>query len=53
VGIAQIDVSTANTCALLVDGSVECLGTNYYGQLGIGTADADAHSVPAQVLGLP
>ena len=37
--------------ALKSDGTVWAWGDNYYGELGQGTTDSNAHPVPAQVLG--
>ena len=44
---AQIVAGTSSTCALLVDGTLECWGSNLQGQLGNGTTDSTAH--PNQV----
>ncbi len=41
------------SCALLADGTAQCWGGNYAGQLGYGSApDSAAHSQPSGVLGL-
>jgi hypothetical protein len=37
------------TCALLVDGSVECWGDNTCGQLGLGARDDLVHPTPTKV----
>lgn len=43
-------VTTANaTCALVQGGSVQCWGSNQYGQLGQGTRDKERHPVPVTV----
>ena len=39
-------------CALISDGTVRCWGGNKVGQLGLGTADTNAHPSPAPVPGL-
>jgi alpha-tubulin suppressor-like RCC1 family protein len=43
----------AHSCAVLTDGTVQCWGYNYYGQLGNGTKGNLAHSaVPVTVSGI-
>ena len=39
-----------HTCALLNDGSIQCWGKNYEGQLGIGTNDPDVVTSPVEVI---
>ena len=41
-GVRQVATGGFTTFALLADGSVWSWGTNGYGQLGIGNANADA-----------
>jgi len=45
----QVAAAGLVSCALLGDGTVDCWGNNNYGQLGIGTQDADPHSKPEAV----
>ena len=40
----------ARRCILATDGSVQCWGDNSYGQLGIGTREAQRHSCPPRGL---
>jgi alpha-tubulin suppressor-like RCC1 family protein len=49
-GVAAITAGESFTCALTGGGSVQCLGSNVYGQLGIGGA-GDQHA-PVTVQGL-
>ncbi|AKV01120.1 BNR repeat domain protein [Labilithrix luteola] len=39
-----------STCFVLIDGTVQCIGDNSYGQLGLGARDADRHTTPANVV---
>ncbi|MGK2877749.1 MAG: RCC1 domain-containing protein [Solirubrobacterales bacterium] len=39
------------TCVLSEDSSIWCWGSNAYGELGLGAADAVAHPTPAQIPG--
>ena len=41
-----------HSCATLLDGTVWCWGRNHMGQLGIGSADGNAHLAPVQVSGI-
>lgn len=58
-GAVAIAAGDAHTCALLEDGSVSCWGSNYFGQLGIGSIAGSGHRaspgyyVPQRVQGLP
>lgn len=45
----QVALGGDTACALLVDGSVECWGSNAYGQLGKGTRDSAPHPVPVRI----
>jgi alpha-tubulin suppressor-like RCC1 family protein len=51
-GVASISAGMGFTCALMLDGTVRCWGLNADGQLGIGTMNAGAQSVPQTVTGL-
>ncbi len=44
-----VAAAMTTTCALLRNGTVECWGSNYGGELGIGTVDSDRHPHPARV----
>ena len=46
----QVAAGNGQSCALLVNGTVECWGDNYYGELGDGTLTS--RSTPAAVYGL-
>lgn len=41
--VVSFATTTASTCALLVDGSVRCWGSNVRGELGRGTVDSAPH----------
>jgi len=41
--IVSMSISSSHECAVFSDGHVRCRGANYYGQLGIGSADFLAH----------
>ena len=45
----QVAVTNAAICALVQGGTVQCWGSNDYGQLGQGTRDKERHPVPATV----
>jgi alpha-tubulin suppressor-like RCC1 family protein len=44
-GPRSVSEGRAHTCAVLTDNTVECWGSNFYGQLGIGTVDAVPHTM--------
>ena len=49
----QIGTGESSTCALLANGSVACWGSDFYGEIGDGTGDAnDAQKTPGVVPGL-
>lgn len=50
--ISAISTGGRHSIALKSNGSVWTWGSNYYGQLGIGTSDVNGHPVPAPVPGL-
>lgn len=45
----RVVASNGATCVLVQDGSVQCWGSNQYGELGQGTRDKERHPVPATV----
>ncbi len=47
--VVSFATTVGSTCALLVDGKVQCLGANVYGELGRGTTDLNAHPEPEDV----
>lgn len=49
--VSQVSANSSETCVLLVDGTVDCWGSNGNGQLGDGTT-TEKHS-PGAVTGLP
>jgi alpha-tubulin suppressor-like RCC1 family protein len=49
----QLASSGGAVCALLRSGAVQCWGSNFQGELGIGAVDQDAHPHPAAVLFSP
>ncbi len=48
-GVSAIAAGWFHTCALLVDGTVKCWGTNWQGQLGDGTGEGGLAPVTAPV----
>ncbi len=48
-GVRRLDGGSAHTCALRTDRTVWCWGSNFSGQLGIGSADFDPHPYPLRV----
>ncbi len=48
--VVQIALGGDTACALLANGSVECWGSNAFGQLGNGTRDSAPHPVPVRVV---
>ncbi|WP_146647246.1 RCC1 domain-containing protein [Labilithrix luteola] len=46
---AQVATSASTACILLTDGSVECWGSNAFGELGQGTKDDVSHPKPTKV----
>lgn len=52
-GVKQIGCGNGYTCAMLLDGSVKCWGTNYFGELGIPTAEENVFPHPQEVQNLP
>ncbi|KPJ91507.1 MAG: hypothetical protein AMS18_08580 [Gemmatimonas sp. SG8_17] len=56
VDFAKVDVGWTHSCALDTEGDAYCWGTepigsNRWGQMGIGTTDLDEHPTPEAVLG--
>jgi alpha-tubulin suppressor-like RCC1 family protein len=47
--VTSIVAGHEHTCALMSDYGVRCWGSNAYGQLGLGTADASPHPQPIAV----
>lgn len=41
--VISFATTVSSTCASLVDGKIKCWGSNYYGELGRGTADTGSH----------
>ncbi|MBJ7353191.1 MAG: hypothetical protein JHC98_00040 [Thermoleophilaceae bacterium] len=48
---STIAASATATCVISVDSSIWCWGSNAFGELGLGTADATPHSTPTQIPG--
>lgn len=46
-----VAASAAATCVLSEDSSIWCWGSNAYGELGLGAADAAPHPTPTQIQG--
>lgn len=51
-GVSTVAARWRHLAALKSDGTVWTWGDNEYGQLGLGTADYDSHSMPVQVPGV-
>ncbi len=47
--VVSFATTVGSTCALLVDGKVQCWGANTYGELGRGTTDLNAHPEPEDI----
>ena len=48
-GVAQIALGRRHTCALLLDGTLQCWGWNGHGQLGDGTTVNRPHPTPVKL----
>lgn len=48
--VSVVATGTSSTCALLVDGTVQCWGDNTYGQLGQSRRDDQRHTSPENVV---
>ncbi|AKU94855.1 hypothetical protein AKJ09_01519 [Labilithrix luteola] len=47
--VVSVAVGQSTTCALIQGGTVQCWGSNSFGELGQGTADEQRHPVPVTV----
>jgi len=47
-----ITAGESHACALLANGSAKCWGSDWSGELGIGTSDSDSHPTPVLVTNL-
>lgn len=47
--VVSFATTLTSTCALLVDGKVQCWGGNVYGELGRGTIDLGSHPEPEDI----
>lgn len=50
--VVQLAAGASSSYALLDDGAILAFGANDQGQLGLGTADSDAHATPTHVPGV-
>jgi alpha-tubulin suppressor-like RCC1 family protein len=51
-GVVSLAVSNTHVCAVLGDGTVQCWGSNAWGQLGVGSTTPSSSSVPLEVIGI-
>jgi len=49
----SVSAGYSHACAIDVDGTARCWGSNRYGELGIGSTDTLPHATPVKVGGLP
>ncbi len=50
--VTSMDMGVGHGCAVLGDGTVQCWGNNYYGQLGDGQSLVGPSYVPVEVVGV-
>lgn len=48
---STVAASATATCVISADSSIWCWGSNAYGELGLGAADANPHPTPTQIPG--